>query len=106
MGLDRLDRIRLQRHDAAPLGVGEAADETVRKKRSVAGAIAQRRNLDDDLGEPVIEILAKAAVRDLRLQALMRRADDPYVDRDLLPAPDALDDAPLQEAKQLRLQRQ
>src|SRR6478735_6952020 len=65
----------------------------------------QRRYLDDDLGQPVIEVLAELRLLDLRLEALVRRTDDAHVDRDLLPSADALDHALLQEAQQLRLQR-
>ena len=78
----------------------------VREQRRIALARAQRRNLDDDLGQPVVEILAKLAGDDLILEVLVRRAHDAHVDRDLLPAADALDHALLQEAQQLRLQRQ
>ena len=67
--------------------------------------IAQRRDLDDDLGQPVVEVFAELALDDLLLEALMRRAHDAHVDRNLLAAADALDDALLQEAQQLRLQR-
>ena len=48
----------------------------------------------------------KLLLGDQRLQVLVGRADDAHVDRDLLAAADALDHAVLQEAQQLRLQRQ
>ena len=94
-----------KRHRAAPLLGGEPAHERMREQRGVALALAQRRNVDDDLGQPVVEVLAEFAGGDLVLEALVRRADDAHVDRDLLPAADALDHALLQEAQQLRLQR-
>ena len=77
----------------------------MREQRCIALAVAQRRDLDDDLGQPVVEVLAKAPGDDLILEALVRRADDAHVDRDLLPAADPLDDALLQEAQELDLQR-
>ena len=90
---------------AALLG-GEALHEGVRQQRRVARARAQRRDVDDDLRQAVVEVLAEAAVRDQRLQVLVRRADDAHVDRDLVAAADALDHALLQEAQQLGLQRE
>ena len=106
MRLDRGDRVGQDRHRAAALLGGELAHERMREQRRIALAVAQRRDLDDDLGQPIVEVLAEAARRDLVLQVLVRRADDAHVDRNLLPAADPLDDALLQEAQQLDLQRE
>ena len=52
-----------QRHRAAALLGGESPHERVREQRGVALAVAQRRNLDDDLGQPVVQVLAELAGR-------------------------------------------
>ena len=49
--------------DAAALVVGEATHEVVGEQGDVAAARAQRRDLDDDLREPVVEVLAELARR-------------------------------------------
>src|SRR4029078_6073510 len=57
-------------------------------------------------GEPIVQDLAEPAGGGVILQALVRRADDAHVDRNFLAPADALDHALLQEAQELRLQRQ
>ena len=45
----------------------------------VVRAIAQRRQFERNHGQPVIEILAKRAVLDHRLQIAMRGGDHPHI---------------------------
>ncbi len=54
----------------------------------------------------IIEILAETPLGDHRVDILVRRTDDPGVDRDWLAPPDPLDHALLQEAQQLHLKGQ
>ena len=70
------------------------------------GALGQRRDFHDDLGEAIIKVLAEAAVGDHRLEILVGGADDARVDRDRLAPADALDHPLLEEAQQLDLERQ
>mmetsp|Transcript_26316 Transcript_26316/g.62491 ORF Transcript_26316/g.62491 Transcript_26316/m.62491 type:complete len:373 (-) Transcript_26316:724-1842(-) len=105
MRLERTDGVVGKgRHGPAHLG-GEAAREGVRQQHGVAQALAQRRNLDNDLGEAVVQVFAEAAVCDAGLQVLVGGPNDAHIDRDFLTPTDALDDPLLQEAQQLGLQR-
>ena len=72
----------------------------------IAAAIPQRRDPHGDLADPVIQVLAELAGLDHRGGVLVGGADDAHVDRDAVASADALDDAVLQEAQQLRLQGQ
>ena len=66
MRLDRGDRVGQQRHRAASLLGGEAPHERVREQRGVAVPRAQRRDVDDDLRQPVVQVLAEASLADQR----------------------------------------
>ena len=103
--LDRGGRVREQRQVAALVLLGVLAHEGVGEQRGVALSAAKRRDLDDDFGEAVVEVLAEPALRDHGAQVLVGGAHHAHVDRDLLAAAQALDDAVLQEAQDLRLQR-
>ena len=83
---------------ARDLGEDELGDE-----RDVALALAQRRHVDEDDREPVVEVLAERALADLGQQILVRRRDDADVDVDRAVAADAGDPALLQRAEHLRL---
>ena len=69
----------------------------------VAHAIAQRRKLDLDHREPIVEILAQLAVLERLLEILVRRGDDANVDGDLLLAAEAPHRARLERAQELHL---
>src|SRR5947208_1822453 len=105
MCVDRIDRIGQKRHHAATLFGREAAHEAVRKQGRVGFARTKRRHVDDDFSEAVVKILAKFALDNVSLEALMRGANNANVDRNFLPSPDSLDDALLKKAQYLRLQR-
>ena len=68
-------------------------------------ALAQRRHLERDDVEPVVEVLAEPALRDLLGEVAVRRRDHADVDLDRLRAADALELVLLQEAQQLDLDR-
>src|SRR5262245_1115233 len=101
---DRSDRVRGERHRSAPLLLGEAPHEGVRKEGRVPRPLPERRNFEHDLREAEVEILAEAAAGDQVAEILVRRADDADIDRDSVAAAHALDHTLLQEAQQLRLQ--
>ena len=72
----------------------------------VVAALAQRRQVQVDDVEPVVEVLAEAARLDLLLEVAVGRGDDADVDRLGLGVADAEDDPLLQRAQELHLQRE
>ena len=88
------------------LRAAELAQQRVRQHRRPAAPLAQRRHVDRHFADAEVQILAELLLGDQLLQVLVGRAHDAHVDRNLLPAADALDHAVLQEAQQLGLQRQ
>src|SRR5207249_2755663 len=58
----------------------------------------------DDL-QAVVEVLAEAPLSHEQLEVPVRRGDDPGSHGDLLRAPDATDDALLEDPEELRLRR-
>ena len=75
------------------------------EQRDVFPAIAQRRQLDLNDIQPIVEILAEAAVLDHLRQIGVGRGDDSHVHFDRLAVADALELALLQHPQQLHLQR-
>jgi hypothetical protein len=82
----------------------ELAQQVVRQEDGVARPPAQRWDLDRDLGQPVVEVLAERAVGDHARQVPVGGRDHPRVHGDLAPAADPLDHPLLEEPEQLRLQ--
>ena len=78
-------------------------EQMVNQHAEVARALAKRRNLQDRHGEPVEEVLAKAACGDLLGQRPVGRGDDADVDLEGLRGAEAHDLAFLNRAKQLHL---
>ena len=104
-----VDRGQRARREALDLRVHLAekrGQEMLGEQDGIAVALGEARDLHDDLGEAVIEILAEAARRDHLVQVLVGGADDARVDRDRLAAADPLDHPLLEEAQQLDLERQ
>ena len=85
--------------------LGEAHEEVVRERQDVARARAQRRHLDVDDVEAVVEVLAEAPRRDLVGEVAVGRRDDADVDLHGLVAADALERALLEDAQELDLDR-
>ena len=106
MGLDRGGGVGQKRHRPAFLLGRDGTHETVCEQRRVTLPRAQRRNLDEDLGEPIVKVFAKLLVCDLVREAPVRGADNAHVDGNFLAATNAFDDALLQKTQQLGLQRQ
>ena len=73
--------------------------------RSSSAALAERRELDREHGEAVVEVGAERAARDHLLEVPVRRGDDPHVHLHRLGPADALDLALLEGAQQPHLDR-
>src|SRR5690242_6072730 len=84
-GVDRVDGIRAERLSARAKLAGEAVDEMASEQDRVARALRERRNLHHDFSEPVINILAEAAIPGHGIKVLVGRADDSSVDWYWLP---------------------
>src|SRR5262249_57851648 len=69
----------------------------------VRGALAKRWKDDLHDAQAVVEVLAESLLADFLGEVGVRRRDDAHVDRDRLPAADALDLSFLQHTQQLRL---
>ena len=67
-------------------------------------SLAQRRDLDEEDAQPVVEVLAKAARRDLAGEIAIGGRDEPYVDVARAVLSDALVLAFLNGAEELGLQ--
>ncbi|MDT4824412.1 hypothetical protein FQZ97_576590 [compost metagenome] len=83
-----------------------ARDELVDQQRNVFHTLAQRRHLDGEYVEAVIEVFAEAAGLDHLLEVLVGGGDDAHIDVLRLVAAHALEGALLQHAQQLDLHRQ
>ena len=81
-----------------------AAQEELGELREVLGALAQRRQLDRDDVEPVVEVLAEPAFLHRLLEVDVGGGDQAELGLDRLGAADALDLAFLNRAQQLGLQ--
>ena len=101
IGRERLRREAL--HVRAEL-LGVLREERLRDDEHVVAALAQRRQVDVDDVEAVVEVLAEAARADLLLEDAVGRGDDADVDLLGLAVADAEDDALLQRAQELHLQ--
>ncbi|HXV20177.1 MAG TPA: hypothetical protein VD811_04180, partial [Desulfuromonadales bacterium] len=88
--------------DALAAGV-ELLDEGLRQQGDVLLALAQRRQVDGDDAEPVVEVLAEIPLVDLPAQVLVGGGDDAHVGLAGLDAADALELPLLQHPQQLRL---
>ena len=74
--------------------------------KDVLGAVAQRRNVDRDDGEAVVEVGAEGAFGGHLLEVGVAGGDDPHVDGDHLVAAHAPDLLLLKHPQQLSLERQ
>jgi len=99
--LQRLRRERRQRTADLPAGL---VDEVQRQRLQSVQTIAQRRNVQRQHVEPVIQVLAKLTLGAELGQVHLGRADHPHIQIDLFVAADPTEAAVLQEAQQLGLQ--
>src|SRR5215831_15567869 len=84
---ERLERLGDDpRHRLAEL-LADPAEEVVEQLRDVLGSLPERRDMDRELVEPVVEILAEAPLADRVLEGEVGGRHDPHVDGDLTAAP-------------------
>ena len=101
----RHHRRRRQPH-GGPLLVLETGDQLVDEQWQVFRAARQRRHLDREHVETVVEILAEAAVLDQLFEVAVGGGDDAHVALDALVAADPLEGALLDDTQELHLHRQ
>ena len=70
-----------------------ARQEMPRQQRNILAPLAQRRHTDPNDVQPMVEILAEAALAHARFEILVGRGDDAHVDFDLLVAADPVEGA-------------
>src|SRR5229473_3554630 len=87
-------------------GLAIAAQEGIGEEDHVLTALAERRQVDGDHGESIVEILAEAAAAQGFVEALVGGRHHAHVDGDDLATAHPLDLALLQEAQQLHLEGQ
>ena len=86
-----------------PIRAGELVEEELHQERDVLGALAERRELDREDAEAVVEVLAERLLADGLEQVAVGRGDDPDVDLARRRAADPVELALLQDAQQLGL---
>ena len=92
--------------ELAPVFLAVPTEQRVGQEDDVLPALPQRRQLDRHDRQPEVEVLPEAAARDLGLEVLVGRRDDPDVDLDPVPAADPLDLPLLEEPEELDLERE
>src|ERR1043165_942270 len=80
--------------------------EVIREERDVAGALAQRRQVDLDAADSIVEVFAETPLLDGRLELAIRGRDDADVGRAVDGVADAAKLAVLEKAKELCLRGQ
>src|SRR5437667_1954650 len=96
---------RLARDDLHPAvhGTREPLDEGAHQGRNVLGPLAERRGMDREHVQPVVEIVPEPLLFHHPKEVAVRRGDEADVDLDRLRTPDPLELLLLQDAQQLRL---
>jgi hypothetical protein len=90
------------RHGPA-CALGGVGDQRSRERDDVLDALAQWRDVQDDRGEPVVQVLAKGPGDGRSLQVPMRRDDEAHVERHRPRAADPDDLTILEHSQQLCL---
>jgi hypothetical protein len=98
-------RTRPTHHIALQIRAG-LFGEVLGQFEDVAFALTQRRQLDRELREAVVQVLAEFAFADQRRQIAVGRGDDPHIDFVGVVGTQRTNLAFLQHAQNLRLQRQ
>ena len=93
----------VERRDLSALARGEPVQEMAREPGDVFPPLAQRRQLDCDDPQAIVQVLAELAPGDLFCQTRVGRGEHTHVDRNPLAAPDALDLSLLEHAQELGL---
>ena len=95
-----------QAHRAEAEATAREVREVRREQRDVLAPLAQRRHVQREHGQAVVEVGAEATALDLAGEVAVGGGDHPHVDVVRAVGADALDLAALQRAQQLGLQRQ
>ena len=90
--------------DAAVHGGLTLADQVPDEIGNVVPAFAQRRQTHGKHVQPIVQVVAKSAVRDSFLEIAVRRGDDADVDLSRARSAEALELTLLQDAQKLGLQ--
>jgi len=106
IGLDRLDRLLRKPQDLLPHLLAHPLQEELGHEEDVFAPLPERRDVDHDHAEPVVEVLPEPAVRNRLFEVHVRRGDDAGIDLDLLPPPDPLERLVLEESEELDLERE
>src|SRR5664280_3045060 len=102
--VERAARFRRQRAHLQAVGLGIFLDEILRQFGDVGRALAQRRDFQVHHVEAEPEVLAEFALAHGVGEVAVGSGDDADIDRHRLAAADAVDQALLDRAQQLRLQ--
>src|SRR5437867_9864876 len=102
---EALERAGLEPGDALAVRLGGCPEEAIGKQWDVLPPRAQRREADRECDQPVVEVLAEAACRDLRGEVAVRRRDDTHVDPARPVVAHRHDLALLEDAQELRRHR-
>src|ERR1051326_6120480 len=102
--LQRLDEVGVDVLHLLLFRLVQLLQEEMGEERDILEALAQRRHLDGEDVEAVVEVLAHLPVLNGLLRIAVRRGDDARIDVDLLVAADAPELALLEHAQELDLQ--
>ncbi len=103
VGAERLEDVHAEARARQPQVLRDADGEELREQDDLGRTFAQRRDLERERTDAIIEVLTEAPRLDLAAQVAVRRADDAHVHGHLLRAADADDRAALEHAKKLGL---
>ena len=101
--LEQLERLRVDAADRLADLAGAAPHEVLREEPDVSGALAQRRHLEREDGESIVEVAAEAALCNCLEEIAVRGRDDTHVGRQRDRAADPFELALLEHAQQEHL---
>ena len=103
VGQEIAERLAGERLGALAVLGAELRDELAHVRGNVVLAGSQRRDLDRDDVQPIVEVLAELPLADQRRQIAIGRGDHPHVHAECVLAADALERLLLERAQDLRL---
>ncbi len=89
-----------------PHAAGDFKGKGLHQQRNIVGTFAQRRQVDGEHVEPIVEIAAEFPVDNHLLEIAVGGGDQPDVGLDQLVAPQTFELLLLEDAQQFRLQLQ
>src|SRR3989454_7923637 len=102
-GVERLARDHL---DVSVHRAGEALHEETDQRGDVLGSLPQRRDVDGEDVQAIVEVVAEALLLDQPSEVAVRRGDQTDVDLDRPGAADTLERLLLEDPEELRLERE